>query len=94
MEKDNAANMGTKRPKIETPQFALIEYDEKESGLPFGIVNVNDLASNNPLISFKNYRVKGCSHYCLLWYINSYKECQRVLFKIVEKRRLFAKKVQ
>jgi hypothetical protein len=29
MEKDNAANMGTKRPKIETPQFALIEYDEK-----------------------------------------------------------------
>ncbi len=80
MEKDNAANMGTKRPKIETPQFALIEYDEKESGLPFGIVNVNDLASNNPLVPFKNYKVKGRSYYCLLWYINSYKECQRRLF--------------
>ena len=43
--------MGTKRPKIETPQFALIEYDEKELG--FGIVNVKDLASNNPLVPFK-----------------------------------------
>ena len=95
MEKDkllNAAIFGTKRPKIETPQFALIEYDEKELGLPFGIVNVNDLASNKPLVPFKNYKVKGRSYYCLLWYLNSYKECQKILFKIVTKRRLFAKK--
>jgi hypothetical protein len=55
----HAAIMGAKRPK----------YDEKELGLQFGIVNVNDLASNNPLVPFKNYRVKGRSHYCLLWYI-------------------------
>jgi hypothetical protein len=76
----HAAIMGTKRPKIEIPKFALIEYDEKELRFRFGIVNVNDLASNYTLVQFKNYRVKSRSHYCLLWYINSYKDCQKILF--------------
>jgi hypothetical protein len=83
--------MGTKRPKIETPQFELIEYDEKELG--FRIVNVKDLASNNRLVPFKNYKVTGGSYYCLLWYIKNYKECQKFLFKKVTKRSIFAKKV-
>ncbi len=49
--------------------------------------------SNNPLVPFKNYKITSRSYYCLLWYINRYKECQKILFKIVAKRRLFAKKV-
>ena len=69
--------MGTKRPKIETPQFALIEYNEKESGLPFGIVNVSDLASKNPLVPFKNYIVNArtTAFYGILIVIRSVKEC-------------------